>query len=285
MARKRGEWPAIVDRVREIMAEYEFPPTLRGLFYRLVSERALRNTRAEYNQLSDKLARARERGEIPWDSIVDLTRAPIVPSTWAGLGDFAETARHAFRLEVWERQPAYVEVWLEKQALSELFRRVCDSYAVRLMVGRGYSSTTFMLDGAGHLERMAADKPVRVCYFGDFDPSGLDIFRDVRERLARYGAEVECEKVALTWAQVEEHQLPPVMTKPKDTRAPAFVARHGDVAVELDALPPVVLERLVEAAILGTLDKSEFEATRAEEGRLQVELEEWADGLSGRGRR
>ena len=282
MARKRGEWAAIVDRVREIMLEYDFPLTLRQVFYRLVAGQALANTRSEYNQLSDRLARARERGEVGWDSIVDLTRAPIEPSTWAGLGDFADTVRQAFRLEVWERQPAYMEVWLEKRALAELFRRVCEPYAVRLMVGVGYSSASFLFDGAGHLEKVVTDKPVRVCYFGDFDPSGVDIFRDVRVRLARYGADVVCERVALTEEQIEEHELPPAMAKQTDTRTPAFVARHGDVAVELDALPPDVLRGLVEAAILETLDLSEFEANQAEERQLQAELEEWADGLAGR---
>jgi len=283
MARRRGEWPAIVERVREILGEYEFPMTLRGIFYRLVSEQLLVNTRSEYSQLSDKLARAREQGQIPWDSIVDLTREPIVPSTWADLGEFAETVRGAFRLEVWERQPAYVEIWLEKRALSELFRRVCAPYAVRLMVGVGYSSATFVHDGADHLRRIAAEKPVRIYDFGDFDPGGLDIARDVRERLSRYGAEAEYQRVALTWAQVEEHKLPPVMTKPTDSRAPAFIAEHGDVAVELDALPPNALEELVQAAILESLDMSQFEATRAEERRLQSRLEEWADDLAERG--
>lgn len=282
--RKRGEWASIIARVREIIAEYDFPLTLRQVFYRLVAAQALDNTRSEYNQLSDHLARAREQSEIPWDSIADLTREPIAPSTWADLGEFAETVRQSFRLDVWERQPAYVEIWLEKQALSELFRRVCNPYAVRLMVGRGYSSASFLFDGAGHLEGVAAAKPVRVCYFGDFDPSGLDIFRDLRERLARYGADVVCERLALTPAQIEEHELPPAMAKRSDTRTPAFLARHGDVAVELDALPPDLLRRMVEAAILETLDLSEFEATRAEERRLQAELEEWADGLAGRGR-
>jgi len=264
------------------MGEYEFALTLRQVFYRLVAMQVLDNTRSEYNQLSDKLARAREGGQIAWDSIMDLTRAPIVPTTWAGLGDFAETVRQAFRLDVWERQPAYLEIWLEKQALSEVVRRVCEPYAVRVMAGRGYSSATFMFDGAGHLARMAADKPVRVCYFGDFDPSGEDMERDLRERLARYGADVECEWVALTLPQIEEHHLPPAMAKRSDTRTPAFVARHGDVAVELDALPPDVLRGMVEAVILETLDKSEFAATQAEERDLQANLEEWADSLGGR---
>lgn len=283
MARKRGEWPAIVERVGEIIAEYDFPLSLRGIFYRLVSEHRLANTQSEYKQLSAQLVRAREQGQIAWDSIVDETREVMVTPTWTDLVDFAEAVRQAFRLEVWERQPAYVEIWLEKRALAELFRRVCEPYAVRLMVQVGYSSATFIHDAAEHLVRMPADKPVRVCYFGDFDPSGEDIFRDVRERLARYGAEPRCEQVALTWAQIEAHQLPPAMTKPKDTRAPGFVARHGDVAVELDALRPDVLQGLVEASILETLDLSQFEATRAEERRLQAELEEWADGLAARG--
>lgn len=277
--RMRGEWGSVIDQVRQIAGEYDFPLTLRQVFYRLVATQVLVNTRSEYNQLSDKLARAREQGEIPWDSITDLTRGPIAPSTWADLGEFAETVQRAFRLDVWERQPAYVEIWLEKQALSELFRRVCDPYAVRLMVGRGYSSASFLFDGAGHLERMAAAKPVRVCYFGDFDPSGLDIFRDLRERLARYGADVVCERVALTPAQIEEHELPPAMAKRSDTRTSAFLACYGDVAVELDALPPDLLRRMVEAEILETLDLPEFEATREEEALLSRRLAEWTARL------
>jgi hypothetical protein len=86
-----------------------------------------------------------------------------------------------------------------------------------------------------------------VLYFGDFDPSGEDMVRSLQERLEQLGAEPEIRKWALTPDDVERYQLPPDFTKKTDSRSAKFVAKHGDISVELDALPIDVLRaRIIE---------------------------------------
>jgi hypothetical protein len=88
--------------------------------------------------------------------------------------------------------------------------------------------------------------PTTILYCGDFDPSGEDMLRSLRERLRCFGVDPVITKGALTADDVARYQLPPEFTKAADTRRAALVAKHGDSAVELDALPVDVLrERLV----------------------------------------
>ena len=163
---------------------------------------------------------------------------------WGSLADFAESARRAYRRDVWRTQPAYVEVWLEKDALSGIFEDTLKPYGVTLNVGRGYDGWDSLYKAAGRYDEGGG---VTVLYFGDFDPSGEDMVRSLRDRLAFFDCEPEIIKCALTADDVTRYNLPPDFTKTTDTRRAAFVARYGDVAVELDALPVDVLRgRLVE---------------------------------------
>ncbi len=93
------------------------PQTLRQVFYQLVSRQVVENTRARYQAVSDALVAARLAGVIPWEWIEDRLRRPRMVSMWSGLADFAETARRAYRRDVWESQPGYLECWVEKDAL------------------------------------------------------------------------------------------------------------------------------------------------------------------------
>ena len=78
------------------------------------------------------LVDARKAGEIPWDWIEDRLRRPRAVAMWADLADFAETARRAYRRDIWDTQPGYLECWLEKDALSGIFEDLLDPYGVTL---------------------------------------------------------------------------------------------------------------------------------------------------------
>ena len=77
----------------------------------------------------------------------------------------------------------------------------------------------------------------------------------------------------LTAEQVEAYSLPPAPAKRSDSRAAAFIAKHGDRAVELDALPPNVLQDLVREALEENVDKSEWERHQDLEEQDQAELQ------------
>jgi hypothetical protein len=54
----------IVPKVNAILKQYEYPLTLRQVYYRLVAAGAIKNTRSNYTSLSSILVKARERGEV-----------------------------------------------------------------------------------------------------------------------------------------------------------------------------------------------------------------------------
>lgn len=238
---------SLIDAAFYELEEYN-PMTLRQVFYRLVAGQVLENTLRRYKALGVALVKARQEGIIPWHWIEDRLRRPRHVSMWEDLGDFAEVAATAYRRDVWATQPEYLEVWLEKDALSGVFEQVLQCYGVTLNVGRGYDSWSSIHEAAQRLDSAI------VFHFGDFDPSGVDMVRSLEERLRFFGCYPEIVKVALTLEDIERYDLPPAMAKRTDSRTPAFIAKYGDVSVELDALPPAVLGERVETAVCERLD-------------------------------
>jgi hypothetical protein len=217
-----------------VLAEADAPMTVRQVYYQLVSRQVIENSRSQYQAVSNLLVRARQDGTIPWSAIEDRLRRPRRVSMWDGLPDFAESVQAAYRRNVWATQDHYLEVWLEKDALSGIFEDVLDGYGVTLNVGRGYDGWDSIHNAAG---RFGSGEGCSILYFGDFDPSGEDMVRSLRERLAHFGCEPDVVKCALTFNDVRLYDLPPDFAKQTDSRRAAFVAKHGDVCVELDALP------------------------------------------------
>lgn len=264
----RREWAPILAHARDIVESYDTPMTLRQLFYRLVSDGTLRNTRTDYSQLSDRTAAARRAGTFP--RFVDRTRAILRPSAWDGPGDALAALARQYRRDRTEGQAVNVVLGVEKDGLTALLQTWFSDFGVPIVALRGYASQTYVDDVAGMIERDG--RPAVVLYGGDFDPSGEDISRDLA---ARSGANVR--RIALTPDQVERYQLPPQMGKATDSRAAAFTARHGQlVQVELDALPPNVLRSLYAAELDALMDLSTLAAVKAREVGERAELERLA---------
>lgn len=94
-----------------------------------------------------------------------------------------------------------------------------------------------------------------ILYLGDHDPSGEDMVRDIDERLREFGVTtLQVDKLALTMAQIQHFNPPPNPAKMSDSRAKAYVAKHGRKSWELDALPPTELNRLVTSGIRSLCD-------------------------------
>ncbi len=179
------------------------------------------------------------------------------------MSDFAEDCRRAYRRDVWSTQEQYVEVWLEKDALSGIFEDALQPYGVTLNVGRGYDGWDSIHNAAERY--VETDAPVTILYFGDFDPSGEDMHRSLIDRLGALGVLPEIIKCALVPDDIRRYSLPPDFAKKTDSRASGFIAKHGDVSVELDALPADVLrDRLVEE-IERRMDLEALRSTRARE--------------------
>jgi hypothetical protein len=252
-----------------------WPMTLRQLFYQLVSRQVLENTRAAYKSLSRIMVGARKDGLIQWDWIEDRLRQPRHVSMWSDLCSFTDTALRSYRRDVWESQPIYVEVWVEKDALAGIFEDVIEPYGVTLNVGRGYDGWTSIRDAA---ERFSDKSNIVILYYGDFDPSGEDMVRSLRERLSYFGADATVTKCALTRDDINRYRLPPNLTKASDSRRLRFVAKHGDISVELDALPVDVLRARIVADIEKQIDVDAIKVVRRieeqERQRLRKAMEE-----------
>lgn len=235
--RTNAEIEAVREAAREELAAGH-PMTLRQVHYRLVSRADVThpNTISAYNTLGGWLRDDRLTGLIPWEWMEDRLRVAKGGAMWDDPVPFLVSVRGDYYRNPWQDQTHYVEVWCEKDALSGIFSDVLSTYSVTLNIGRGF-------DGWSSIKR-AADRyhwckdegiDTTVLYFGDFDPSGEDMHRSQIERFATLGVYPKIPKVALI--HQDARRLPGDVTKADDTRAAAFVAKYGDLAVELDALP------------------------------------------------
>lgn len=245
-ARGKAQKTKLVEEtLASILAELH-PMTVRQAFYQLVSRQVVENTRSQYEAVSTALVKMRKGRVIPWEWVEDRTRRPRRVSMWGSMDEFARTVVRAYRKNVWQSQPRLVEVWLEKDALSGIFQEELEPYGVTLNVGRGYDGWSSIHEAALRYKQWG--NAVVVLYFGDHDPSGDDMERSLRDRLAYFKTSPEMRRVAILPEDIEEYNLPPNFTKATDTRRNGFVAKYGDQAVELDALPVDVLrERIVES--------------------------------------
>jgi hypothetical protein len=281
--RNRSTWTpktlAYLQRVQGVLEELEdyWPLTLRQVYYRLVAAGDIENNRSEYQKLSRILTTARLDGKVPWDALEDRARATLHASGWADSQAFVEDETERFlegyRRDLLQSQSVALEVWVEKDALSRVCHKVAFGYCVPVIVARGFSSVSYLNEcrervRANHSE---GKEGTRILYFGDLDPSGWEMLPSMmmtlQEEMGLAGIvdEVRC---ALTPEQVEAYNLPrnPDALKPTDSRARKFVERFGDLAVELDALPPATLAAVVRDSIEQNLDLSQFQ----EELKLQV---------------
>lgn len=268
----------LISECDTILASYAaqgYRMTLRQLYYRLVATGVIPNEVRSYKNLGNLVSDARLAGELDWDSIEDRVRVPERPSEWEGLSSLVESALSAYRLPRWEGQENYVELWVEKDALSGVLSPLSRKHHVTLMVNRGYSSQSAMFESASRFKDAIEDgKKATLLYLGDLDPSGEDMVRDVRDRLALFGADVEVEKLALTMPQVKQYNPPPNPAKTTDSRYGRFEKKFGTESWEVDALPPNVLNGLVNKAIASLVDADLMTAVVQQEKEDKKKLRE-----------
>ncbi len=264
----------LIEAAAAILAEHS-PMTVRQVYYQLVSRQVIENSRSCYQSVSKALVAARREGTIPWEWIEDRLRKPRRVAMWSSLAEFCDP--DLYRRDVWPTQPSFLECWLEKDALSGIFDDVLNPYGVTLNVGRGYDGWDSIHNAA---KRFGSGESASVIYFGDFDPSGEDMVRSLTERLATFGCWPEIVKCALTADDVRRYELPPDFTKKTDSRRAKFVAKHGDIAVELDALPDQVLRDRLITEVEGRMDLDALAVVREKEAAERARLQTLVEGLS-----
>lgn len=246
----------LIDASIRILREIQ-PASVRAVCYRLFVEKLIPDmSKKSTGAVGKQLVYARENGLLPWEWIVDETRAAERTNSWSNPESIIRAAVRGYRKDYWEMQPRRVEVWSEKGTIRGTVAPVLNEYGVTFRVMHGYGSATSIYGIAQ--ETVDNTKPLTVLYIGDHDPSGLQMSEiDLPARLARYGGRAEIIRIALDASDVtDDSKLPwfPADDKTDDSRYAWFKRVYGNRCWEVDALSPVVLRERVDAAIEALLD-------------------------------
>jgi len=245
----------IIKNAQKILLEYYKGITIRQLHYRLVAI-GMTNDLNHYKRVVSAMTRARWNKIISMDVFIDRERT-MFGKTEDETKDLCYEIKYGkaqvnawmntYNLNIWSNQENYVEVGVEKKALQGIFEDPCKSMDVGLAAFKGYSSITFLHQAAQRFNTAIANgKNPIILYFGDYDPSGLDIPRSIKDNLNRLGSNVEIRRIALNYDQIQNMDLPGVPVKQSDSRANDWSG--GDV-VECDAIEPSTLAELCRNAI------------------------------------
>ncbi len=177
----------LIENISKIVTEYArqgYRLTLRQLYYQLVTKNVIRNHDTIYKKLSSILDDCRYGGVIDWNAIEDRGRVPFLPYFVSGVDEALADTWEQYRIDRQIGQDTCIEVWTEKDAISGILRRVTSEYHVQLVVNKGYSSSSAMYEAYKRFANKIQDgKKIVILYLGDHDPSGLDMVRDICQRL------------------------------------------------------------------------------------------------------
>lgn len=260
----------LIERVNSIIAEYDaqgYELTLRQVYYQLVARGFIPNNERSYKNLGELINNGRLAGLIDWYAIVDRTRNLRRNSHWDNPAEVIDSARYSYMLDRWKYQPNYVEVWVEKDALIGIVSQICRKLDVPHFSCRGYTSQSEMWAAAQRFIRQDYRESRTIIHLGDHDPSGIDMSRDIQDRLDMFGADVSVKRVALTMEQIELYNPPPNPTKLTDARASGYIYEFGHECWELDALEPKIITSLIENEVTALADPNLFEEIESREQR------------------
>lgn len=284
----------IITKANQILAAYEannIRLTLRQLYYQFIAQDLLpeswvddllgtKNTQKNYKRLGNLISDARQAGLIDWDAIEDRNRETIIPAHWKSPAEIVNAAARQYRIDKWANQPVHIEVMAEKDAATSVLEPVCRRLDVGFTANKGYASSSLLYEIGKRIEgKIDDDKQVCVIYLGDHDPSGIDMTRDVLERLGLYSncsGDVEVVRLALNWDQIEQWNPPENPAKESDPRAASYINRFGDSSWELDAVEPLTLRDLVEQSVLLRRDNDLWEEMVERENQMRTRLLEFA---------
>lgn len=268
--RTKAEMQAAFDLAYEII-DADKPTTGRHVYYCLVTRNEIEKTQNAYKMVGKDICRMRESGMLPYEHIVDNTRWMRKPRSHSSLASMLHESQACYRRALWDNQDVYVEIWCESDSAAGVLYPVTSEWDVALMPAKGFSSDTFIYNSAKAIEDQG--KPTFIYYFGDFDPSGVHIDRNIISKLRRHapGAEIHFERVAVTAKQIEEWNLPGSPPKKTDSRSKKFKG----LAVEIEAIPANQLREICRQCIVQHVDEYALAAME----RIERQEKELLDSL------
>lgn len=275
----------LIEQANEIIEKYiadGYVLTLRQLYYQFVARDLIPNDQKQYKRMGSIINDARMAGLIDWEAIEDRTRNLESLPNWIDPSDILESVAGQYRTDKWDDQEFRIEVWIEKEALAGVFEQACAEFEVPYLSCRGYSSASVMWRAAMRLkEYERAGQKVQIIHFGDHDPSGIDMTRDIADRLATFGFRGEVRRVALNMDQVKRYRPPPNPAKVTDSRSTGYIKRFGPQSWELDALEPATLSALVDKNVREVLDIDAWNLRLREEELVKEGLKSISENWDG----
>lgn len=266
----------LIELVNQVVDEYSaqgYELTLRQVYYQLVARGYIPNNERSYKNVGSLINDGRLAGLIDWHSVTDRTRNLRSESHWDTPADVIASARYSYNLDKWKGQPNYVEVWVEKDALVDIVGQACSPLDTPYFSCRGYTSQSEMWSAAQRFIRQKQRKKRIIIHLGDHDPSGIDMTRDIQERLEMFGAAVKVKRVALTMNQVKTYNPPPNPAKITDSRCGKYIDQYGEESWELDALEPQMLVNLIRNEVTALRDDALYQAICEREAQEKEELQ------------
>ena len=237
--------------------------------------------------MGDLVNNARLAGRVDWEMITDRGRETVTPPHWKDPAALVESAARVFAIDKWADQPNHIEVMVEKQALEGVLIPVCRSLDIRFTANKGYSSSSTMYEIGKRLARYAGeDKTTWIFYLGDHDPSGIDMTRDVRERLCQFSdVEILVNRLALNFDQVQAWHPPENPAKETDSRYKSYIVQFGASSWELDAIEPRTLASIVTKAVEDLRDQDLWDEAVEREQVMQTELQAFVKSYQNKNRK
>lgn len=266
--------------ITEIYYKKDIKMTVRQLYYQMVSKGNIPNDINVYKKISKILTDLKYNGEIDWDIIEDRVRIPKIPGQWENIPDLIYTAIASFRLPRWYKQNHYVELISEKDALSSTLYPIAHKWHIPFSINRGYTSSTSIYDLYKRiLYKFEEGKEIVILYIGDHDPSGIDMCRDIKNRLEEFLKYNDIlfysqfvYQIALTDEQIQKYNPPSNPAKIDDPRAKNYINKYGNESWEVDALSPDVMIELVEESIKQYIDMEKWNRVINKENEQKEKL-------------
>lgn len=277
---------AMIDTLNVIIGEYQdagYTLTVRQLYYQLVARDIVPNTEKSYKYITRVVNDARIAGLIDWDAIEDRTREFISRQRWESPKAIFQAAANSYHTDPWATQDARPFLIVEKEALVGVFTKVCREYDVPLLAARGYPSASVMREFV-ETQVLPSDQQVVVFHFGDHDPSGIDMTRDIDDRCELFASGMEglhLERLALNIDQVKQHKPPPNPAKQTDARYINYKRKFGVSSWELDALNPQLLSDLARSAITKLIRVPAWTKWQAKEEKTRAAMLKYANKFKG----
>lgn len=269
-------------KIDEIMDQYRrqgYDLSLRQLYYQLVARDLIENSDKSYKRIGNLLNDARLAGVIDWDMISDRHRSTNSNFNFGAPVDGLDWIAYHFDYDTWLDQPVYIELMVEKDALSGVLWPVCAELDIRFTANKGYPSASLLYRMSKRLKTQSRlGKEVIVIHLGDHDPSGIDMTRDLQDRFdILTGISFEVDRLALNMDQIDQYNPPENPAKVTDSRYGGYLIQFGDSSWELDALEPQVMAQLITDYVINKRDPAIHAEALSKEKSMKKELQDLAD--------